>query len=185
MKRFEQKPIRLDTQEMRTILGEGSFIFVGSGTDVFAQDVPDKWIEFILNKCSLYDNVYLFQTKNPASMGRWVEAMPLKHILGTTIESDVFYPEIMGRAPRPEHRAEAMKTIGLVKMVTIEPILKFNLQPMLDLIDMVNPMWINIGADSKGHGLPEPTWDEVRALIDALKTKYEVKEKSNLKRLMR
>ena len=37
--------------------------------------------------------------------------------------------------------------------------------------------------ESKGHNLPEPSWDKVQELIAALKEFTEVKVKSNLERL--
>jgi len=45
---------------------------------------------------------------------------------------------------------------------------------------------VNIGADSKGHGLPEPSPDKVHALIEKL-TGYgiEIREKHNLERLLK
>jgi protein gp37 len=55
MKRWgEQKPIHLDEREMKTDLGSGNFIFVGSSCDMFAEDVPQDWIEKIFDK--IFDN---------------------------------------------------------------------------------------------------------------------------------
>lgn len=49
---------------------------------------------------------------------------------------------------------------------------------------MCDPEWVNIGADSKGHGLPEPSGDKIIKLIDNLKSQdIDVRIKSNLKRL--
>ena len=51
-------------------------------------------------------------------------------------------------------------------------------------IELIGPSWVNIGADSKGHGLPEPSRDKVVALIERLSQVTEVKQKPNLKRLL-
>ena len=71
-------------------------------------------------------------------------------------------------------------------MVTIEPVLIFDPMELWNLICMCNPEWVNIGADSQGHNLPEPSGKKIQALIDNLKSEgIEVKLKSNLKRLMK
>jgi DNA repair photolyase len=45
MKRFALRPLHISESEMKTDLGTGNFIFIGSCTDVFAYDVPTEWIE--------------------------------------------------------------------------------------------------------------------------------------------
>ena len=42
-----QNPIRFDESELKTDLGEGNFIFVGSSCDMFADTIPEQWIEDI------------------------------------------------------------------------------------------------------------------------------------------
>ncbi len=42
-------------------------------------------------------------------------------------------------------------------MVTIEPIMDFDLEPFVEMIKNTKPKFVNIGADSKGHNLPEPS----------------------------
>jgi len=69
-------------------------------------------------------------------------------------------------------------------MVTIEPIMQFDLKYLVDLVRQCRPQWVNIGADSQKSGLPEPTGIEVEALIAELKKFTEVKIKKNLRRLM-
>lgn len=69
MKRFgNQKPVRFDEKELKTDLGQGNFIFVGSSCDLFAESIPKKWINATLLQCYCYDNKYLFQSKNPERM---------------------------------------------------------------------------------------------------------------------
>ena len=76
-------------------------------------------------------------------------------------------------------------SIGYKTMVTIEPIIDFDLNPFVKMIAKCKPEWVNIGADSKSHGLPEPSAQKVWKLIFALEDAgIEVKQKSNLKRLM-
>ena len=70
------------------------------------------------------------------------------------------------------------------KFVTIEPILDFEVVALSNWMKFIKPEFINIGADSKRHNLPEPSMEKVQALIDKL-TGYgiEIREKHNLERL--
>jgi len=186
MKRFELKEIRLDEKELRSNLGENNFIFVGSGTDIFAENVPREWIERVVGHCNNFDNRYLFQSKNPFSF-RFFN-LPDKTVLGTTLETNRNYREIMGRAMTPAARVYCMAEYDnyiFDKMLTIEPILDFDISEFVDMIKDVNPDWVNIGADSKGHGLPEPDKEKIKDLIFLLSKFTEVKIKPNLERLMR
>jgi hypothetical protein len=70
------------------------------------------------------------------------------------------------------------------KMVSIEPIMDFNLDKFVDWLSSIGPEFVSIGADSKGHNLPEPPAGKIRELIQELKKFTEVKIKANLKRLI-
>jgi DNA repair photolyase len=186
MKRFgEQKPVRLDEKEFKTDLGEGNFIFVGSSCDMFARDIWYEWIEWTLAHCKKYKNRYFFQSKNPRRMIEF--GLPLGSAVCTTIETNRWYPEIMQQSPMPTDRAEGMRDLYMSRpvqtFVTIEPIMDFDLDKLLCLIQVCNPDQVNIGADSGGHGLPEPSAEKILALIDELQKFTAVNKKSNLKRL--
>lgn len=176
-------PLRLEKKELKTNLGEGNFIFVGSSTDMWLAD--QRWLWQVLATCSKFENTYLFQTKNPCQFTLYSLHFPKKYILGATIESNRSYPKI-SRAPFPEIRMACMyqlSYIGHRTMITIEPILDFDLEAIVEWIKCIKPEWVNIGADSKGHNLPEPPPEKVKELIEELKGITEVKLKSNLKRL--
>lgn len=178
----KQPPLRLDEKVLNEDLGNGNFIFVASGTDMWANAVSSEWIQRALRQCKQYDNTYLFQSKNPERFRYW--EFPEKTILGTTIETNRRYP-CMGKAPEIDDRVRAMEELFTMSrvMVTIEPILDFDLDELVERISGIHPEWINIGADSKGHGLPEPSPEKVEALIEQLQVFTEVKIKDNLKRL--
>ncbi len=181
MKRFPQGELRFDEKEMKRNLGEDNFIFVGSSCDMWADNIPGKWIAEILGRCYQYpENKYLFQSKNPARFVKSKDWCPPYIMFATTIESDIDYALTI--APTVMSRADAISKIS-GGIVTIEPILDFNLGGFVKLIKYANPKWINIGADSKDHNLPEPSWGKVQDLISALKEFTEVKVKSNLERL--
>ena len=182
----KQKPIHLDGKELRTNLGEGNYIFVGSGTDMFARDVPQEWIGRVLEVCRKYpENTYLFQTKDPAQL--WIAAYMPSIVFGTTIETNRAFMDPLSTAPTAGRRAAAIgdfSRVGFRTMVTIEPVVDFDVEQMTELLVLANPEWVNIGADSKKHGLPEPSPEKLQELIHILRQFTDVKLKDNLRRLL-
>ena len=185
MKPFFKDKLYFKSQEVKLIkLGEGKTIFIGSSTDMFAEEVFTIWVNSVLRKCKEYDkNTYLFQTKNPKRANDFRGKFPTKVIFGTTIETNRKYKNQY--APTVYKRATAMLRIADAKTVTIEPIMDFDLKPMVHLIEIASPEFVSIGADSKGHNLPEPSRDKVEKLIEALEKFTEVRVKLNLNRLIR
>ena len=183
MKAFPQKELRLDEKEFKVNLGENNLIFVGSSIDMFAKNIHGFWIEKVLDYCRKYDNTYLFQSKNPTRFYDFI--FPNKTILGTTIETNREYN--LSQAPDVFERATAMNVLASTSkyeiMVTIEPIVDFDLNELIELIKFACPNWVNIGADSKGHNLPEPSLSKLNELINRLKEFVIVKQKNNLNRL--
>lgn len=155
---------------------------------MWADDIPEEWILETLRYCNEFKNRYLFQSKNPHRIVKFKDFLPDDVVIGTTIETNKDFPQ-MGNAPPPRERAIAIKfmsTINYPTMVTIEPIMEFDSEDLADLIECCFPEWVNIGADSKGHDLPEPTAMQILSLADRLeKAGIEVKLKDNLKRLMK
>ena len=180
MKRWGKlNPVRFDEKELKTDLGSGNFIFVGSSCDMFAENIPHKWIDKVINHCDKFDNKYFFQTKNTE---RLYDFDLEKHSLCTTIESNRWYPEIMCKSPIPLSR---MNSMSFYQFLTIEPILDFDLLKFIEMIKKMHPKQINIGADSGGNKLPEPPKEKILKLINELEKFTIVKQKSNLKRLLK
>jgi len=186
MKAFPQGELRFDEKSLQDDLSKAKVIFVGSSCDMFAEDIPEEWILKTLGYCSRFEGVkFLFQSKNPKRIYNLREYLPKSAIIGTTIETNRCYPA-MGSAPYVTERARYMKKIkelGFETMVTIEPIIAFDLDGLTELIKIADPDWVNIGADSKKSDLEEPTKKELQELLKSLKDLVEVKEKSNLGRL--
>ena len=194
MKRWgKQKPVRFDEKELKTDLGSGNFIFVGSSCDMFAKDIPEEWIIKTLDHCGQFDNHYLFQTKNPLSIINYESDFPENSVICTTIETNRFYPEFMVNSPTPELRAVQMHYLDeWNKYVTIEPIMDFDLEKLIMYIRWCNPKQVNIGADSGQiidgklqFILPEPPKEKILALIDELKKFTVIDQKRNLTRLLK
>ena len=187
MKRFKVGELRLEEKELKTNLGAENMIFVGSSTDMWADKVPRKWIIEVLECCNSYPyNTYLFQTKNPKRFKEFIDYInfPQNVVLGTTLETS-FSVFNLSKAPQPLDRAWALADIKTKdKMVSIEPIMSFNFSELLVMIQDIKPKFVSIGADSQGHGLPEPDPEKLGFLIDELKKFTEVRIKSNMKRLL-
>ncbi len=183
MKVFPQGDLRLDEKALNDNLGEDNFIFVGSSTDMFADEVSSDWIRKVLLHCNKYPkNKYLFQSKNPNKTTFFSLDFPKNVILGTTIETN--RDSDISKAPSVKDR-QIILSIGkrFDKFVTIEPIMDFDLEIFVEWLKEIKPVWVAIGADSKGHNLSEPSWEKVQELIKELKRFTEVRIKDNLERL--
>jgi len=152
---------------------------------MFADDIPGEWVVKTLNRCNEFQNAYFFQTKNPAAYLGWGSLMPETVSLCITIETNRIYPQ-MGSAPDPITRAYEFAKIpeNVQKYVTIEPIMDFDLGPMVTFIRMIRPDQVNIGADSGTHKLPEPSADKIQTLIGSIEDYTTIHLKKNLKRLL-
>ena len=183
-------PISLVEDEFKVNYGTGKVIFIEHCQDLFAKEVPTKYIDRILKHCADWpDNTYVFQTKNPLRivLGNWI--FPPKYIIGTTIETNRIIPGI-SNAPTPAERMASMlrldSSLGtkVRKFVTIEPVLDFDVDILANWIVEINPEFLNLGADSKKNDLPEPTVEKVMALVARLhESGIELREKHNLQRL--
>jgi protein gp37 len=182
-KRFkkEQKPLVIDCVEAGTDLGKYRTIFVCSGCDLFHPAVPDEWILDVTDKTlDWWDNTYLWHTKNPGRASEFL--FPPKSILCATVESNIPWPGI-SKAPQPYERIEGLRQWHGPRMITIEPVMDFDVMTFSEMIISCKPEQVNIGADSGRNGLPEPSTEKIAALIEALRPFTKVYLKKNLKRL--
>ncbi len=187
IKKKYRGPIELDEKDLKIKtrkIPDDKIVFVCSMTDLFAEAVSSSYIERILGHCRDYAfNTYLFQTKNPSRFDNFIGGFPKKTILGVTLETNRNYEGT--KAPSPVSRAASMTGIwGIDTMVSIEPIMDFDLEFFVSLIrDIGSVRFVSVGADSEGNNLPEPTYVKVKALIKELETFTEIKMKKNLERL--
>ena len=155
--------------------------------DLFGDWVDPDIIHRVLQLCRKYPSTtYLFQSKNPGRFKDFMNYFPMHTIFGTTIETtDMRLSFQHSEAPLVTQRYSAMRLLREYdKMISIEPIMDFDLPVMVDWMRQIKLKFVSIGADSKGHNLPEPSGKKVRKLIAALEMQgIEVKLKSNLERL--
>jgi DNA repair photolyase len=185
-----QKLPRLVESEFHDDLGIGNIIFVGSSCDLFAEAFPVEWLDKTLEHCSKFDcNRYLFQTKNPSGFQRLnYSNLPTDFILATTIETNRRYVE-MGLSPsidsRVWHLIQAKKRLGCRTMITIEPVMDFDLDMMIDIINECCPALLHIGANTHPKvKVSEPDSEKLTMFIAAAEKMTEVHIKPNLKRLV-
>ena len=176
--------LRLDEESLKDNLGSQNTIFVGSSTDMFAKEVSSEWILKVLNKCREHpSNTYLFQTKNPIRFCEFLDDFPNKTILGTTIETNRL--GFNYKAPPVTKRQWHIQQEKFHVMITIEPIMDFDIDIFVNWIKDIEPRWVNIGADSGRNNLPEPNKEKIEALIKELKKFTEVKVKKNMDRILK
>lgn len=186
-----QGPVVYIKREDNVDYGSGKVIFIEHMNDLFAQEVPSEFIHSVLVHCAKYPkNQYVFQTKNP---GRFIRFMttgrldPLNYMLGVTIESNREYPHL-SKAPTPYQRYLDVYTIsnqGVKVFVTVEPILDLDPVVLVRWLSIIKPAFINIGADSKNCGLPEPTPATVKKFIELLgQAGVVIRKKINLARML-
>lgn len=180
--------IRLIRVELNVNYGTGKTIFIEHMNDLFAAEVPGHVIEDILDHCYRFPgNNYVFQTKNPERVLSYEGLFPVNHMIGTTIETNIDIPN--SKAPRPESRfrgISALSLSGCKTFITIEPIMDFDPDVMIDWIVDARPEFVNIGADSKHCQLPEPDKIKLEYFIAGLNLRnITIKKKMNLERLLK
>lgn len=136
------------------------------------------------------DNKYLFQSKNPKRFEHWFPiSSSVETILTTTIETNRHYQQMnlipFGNTPTPHDRSLGIfECFGIKrKMITVEPIMDFDLIELVFLLQSIKPEQVNIGADPGNNSLPEPPWFKIEKLIEELQQFTIVKLKKNLDRL--
>jgi DNA repair photolyase len=184
---------RLVEEEFKTklVVPDGYVVFVQSCGDLFAYEIDKTWIWQVLNYISKFpQTTFLLQTKNPERFFDF--NIPQNCILGTTIETNRDYG--LTKAPTPKERyhvffmlnnnrdIEGRKIYRL--MVSIEPVMDFDLDTLVFWMQEIDPEFVSIGADSGGNNLSEPSPAKLKELLECLGKFTEVRRKKNLKRLL-
>lgn len=138
-----------------------------------------EWMQRILARIrQLSNRTFLIQSKSPSVFSDY--RFPINILLGTTIETnrDDLY-EGISRAPMPSQRYLAMlKLEHPRKVVTIEPVLDFDVEIMEKWIRQIRPEICYVGYDSKKNYLPEPELRKVKVLMKKLKETTSVRAKT-------
>jgi hypothetical protein len=111
---------------------------------------------------------YYFQSKQPEYFQQFLSEFPNSVILVTTLETnrDAGY-ERVSKAPPPSVRYRQFKSLDWPqKVVTIEPVMDFDVEVFGQWIVELNPLYVWLGFNSrpKEVKLPEPSKEKVLRL---------------------
>jgi hypothetical protein len=177
---------RLNHAPPRT--GKDEFIFMPSSGDPAFMNSGD-FVQLLGYALQYSDRTFLIQSKDPSHFLCRQWSTPKNVLLGTTIETNLLlfhtpskyrhYSDI-STAPYPCTRKNAMvKNNHKRQTVTIEPVLQFTLDVMLDWMRQIKPEIIWIGYDNHNCRLPEPRFLETQRLIAKLQAEqFDVRVKS-------
>ncbi len=156
-------PDRLNQSLPKT--NDKQFIFTCSSGDV--SFCPTSFLKTIITRIEEQPNKrFLIQSKNPQTFQRVV--FPSNVILGVTIETNRDEYEV-SKAPKPSQRyRDFLKIYHPFKMVTIEPILDFDLDILVKWVKQIKPYMVWLGYDSGKNHLPEPSLEKFKKLQNSL-----------------
>lgn len=176
-KKYEGFKPRIWEKEFKRKFKPEALVFVSDMGDLFGCWVDQTWIWQVLSHIRKFpQTTFLLLTKNPE---RYFEFnIPQNCILGTTIESNRHYPDI-SKAPSPKERYHVFHMLNSHRMfngekiyrlmISIEPIMQFDLPILTKWIKNVEPEFVYVGYDNYGHGLIEPSLEKTNLLIQFLK----------------
>ena len=183
VKKYAKEPF-LDEKAFKDnlVVPKGFLVFVESCGDLFADEIPEAWIWRVLNYISRFtQTIFLLQSKNPQRFFEF--KIPVNCILGTTLETNRDYG--LTKAPTPKERYQVFYQLSHnsleTLMLSIEPLLDFDLDIFVSWINGLRLKFVSIGADSGKNNLPEPRPKKIQQLIESLKFS-EIKIKKNLRR---
>ena len=125
---------------------------------------------------------YYLQSKDPRFFDPYLDDLPKSTILITTLETNYDHDYARySNAPPPRKRWHDFKDLKWDrKIITIEPIMDFDMKEFLRMLIDINPMkiWIGYNSRPKAVQLPEPSLAKTEKLIRLLRENMiEVEEK--------
>lgn len=159
------------------------FVFVSDMGDLFGWWVPPERIEQVFKHIKKFPKTtFLLLTKNPERY-RSIK-ITVNCVCGATVESDIDH-KVSGARP-PESRLLHMIMVKHKrKMISIEPIMRFNMRRFVNWLREIKPEFVYVGLDNYNNHLPEPSIEEIDNLIRELEqfTKVYVKESVEHRRM--
>jgi DNA repair photolyase len=163
----------LNEKEFSDCFTMGDLIFVSDMGDLFADWIPEEWIKKVFDYIRKFPEAdFLFMTKNPRRYLSLLPFIPKNAILGVTIETnsdEIIQTDKVSCAPLPSYRYSAMKALEWSrKIVSIEPVLDFNVETLVKWVQDINPIVVYVGYDNYKHKLREPTLQQTTDLLSKL-----------------
>jgi protein gp37 len=152
------------------------YVFAVDMGDLFGDWVPSEWILKVIDAISKSPSSYfLFLTKNPKRYMEFLGLYPENVVLGATIETNRNYT--VSKAPPTTERYNSMKELPFKnKIVSIEPIMDFDLEAFAEWVRNINPVMVHVGYDNYKCKLVEPELSKTMQLIEKLEEFTRVKE---------
>jgi uncharacterized Fe-S cluster-containing radical SAM superfamily protein len=153
-------------------------IFVCGNADISFCD--PAYTEKIINSINKHNKskpgkTFYFQSKRPEYFEPFLDRFPDNVILLTTLETnrDQGYDKI-SKAPKPSERFGQLRSLKyLRKVVTVEPVMDFDLDIFSGWITSLEPeyVWLGYNSRPKQIDIPEPSKDKVKKLVEILESK--------------
>ena len=143
--------------------------------------VPDLWIEKVLLATrNSPGTTFFFETKNPGRYTQFLDLIPEKAILSSTIETNRDYK--VSLAPPVEERYRAMAALEWPrKHISVEPVMDFDQDIFLEWLKEIGPEIVSVGYDNYKCRLPaEPERSKVYDFIEELKEFAKIERKGDL-----
>ena len=184
-KKYSGKPRIYDLHKN---LGSGNFWFVQSMGDLFAENIPREIYMRVFEYIDRFpNNTYFFQSKNTIRFFGFRKFYPENTILCTTFETNRI--ELLKKYSggiKDLSRIYNLYYIDFPLHITLEPLMDFDMNKILEPIKYVNPIQVNIGANTSHKiKLPEPPKEKILELISELEKFTKVHLKKNLDRLIK
>ena len=165
-------PERLDSEK----IPNERIVFVCGDSDIsFAKPGYMAKVFDVMKQDTKKGRLWLLQTKNPKCLEQYIPMLPENTVLLTTLETDIDAGyNIFSKAPPPSIRFDDFKSLDYPKkIITVEPIMPFDLDRFVTWISSIAPLAVFIGYNSHPREvpLPEPSMEETLDLIVALKNK--------------
>lgn len=131
-----------------------------------------KIIEAIKQHKSKMRQTFYLQSKKPDCLKPYLHLLPGNVMLVTTLETnrDRGYDQI-SKAPVPSKRYRQFLSLKYPrKIVTIEPLVDFDVRPFAKWIIKIKPeyVWLGFNSKNKEVSLPEPSKEKVQRFIEIL-----------------
>lgn len=115
---------------------------------------------------------FYLQSKKPSCLKPHLKMLPETAILVTTLETnrDEGYDRV-SKAPKPSQRFKQFVSLNYPrKVVTIEPVMDFDVETFANWIVEINPeyVWLGFNSRDKQVHLPEPSPDKLREFVGTL-----------------
>ena len=162
-----------DRFDLKKIRNERTIFVCGDSDVSFCDNEAFLGIIEVMRTDKKQDRIWFIQSKNPKCLQEFLRYMPKNTILLTTLETnrDSNYDKI-SKAPPPSIRSYDFANLDWSqKIITIEPILDFDLDDFVKCILSIKPLAVFIGYNSHPQevALDEPNMEKTLDLIVALK----------------